>query len=65
MRTMTTRADLTEEEFLTLCAVVNGQMSRNIAKAHRVRLVELRLIQDMMGVLIPTPEGRIVAHRVR
>jgi hypothetical protein len=62
---MKSRADMTEEEFTSLCAIVNGQMSRNIAKAHRTRLVELRLIQDVMGILIPTPEGRIVAGRLR
>ena len=65
MRHMSMRADLTTEEFASLCGVASGLMSRNIPKSHRARLVELKLIQDMMGILIPTPEGRIVARRLR
>jgi|SoiMetStandDraft_5_1073268.scaffolds.fasta_scaffold236820_2 hypothetical protein len=65
MRRMTLNSDLTVDELKSLCGVADGLMSRNIPKAHRARLVELRLIQDLMGILIPTPEGRIVARRLR
>jgi hypothetical protein len=61
---MLLRHDLTPGEFASLRGVVNGQMSRNIPKQHRARLVELKLIQDMMGVLLPTPEGRIVMRKL-
>ena len=65
MRRMTLNSDLTSDELKSLGDVAGGLMSRNIPKAHRARLVELRLIQDLMGILIPTPEGRIVARRLR
>ena len=65
MRIMTTSSELTNDEFVSLCGVANGLMSRNIPRAHRERLVRLKLIQDLMGILIPTPEGRIVARTVR
>ncbi|MGY9107002.1 MAG: hypothetical protein ACKVG0_10835 [Alphaproteobacteria bacterium] len=64
MSRMTTSADLTEGELKSLTEVAGGLMSRNIPKAHRERLVELRLITDQMGILIPTPEGRIVCGRL-
>ena len=64
MRRMMTRNDLTPGEFTSLSGVAGGSMSRNIPKAHRTRLVELGLIQDLMGILIATPEGRIVARRL-
>jgi hypothetical protein len=58
----TTKADLTTAEFGSLFTIANGVMSRTIPAAHRARLVELRLIQDMMGILFVTPEGRMVAR---
>ncbi len=65
MRRLTMSSDLTDSELMALSDIVNGSMSRNIRKADRERLVELRLIQDAMGILFPTPEGRIVARKVR
>ena len=59
---MTMKADLTTAEFASLFSVANGLMSRTIPAAHRIRLVELRLIQDMMGILFVTPEGRMLAR---
>ncbi len=64
MSRMTTSADLTPGELASLSGVAGGLMSRNIPKAHRERLVQLRLITDQMGILIPTPEGRIVAGKL-
>ena len=57
-------SDLTPGELVSLTAVAGGQMSRTIPKAHRERLVALRLISDQMGILIPTPEGRIVSGKL-
>ena len=62
MPRMLTKADLSQAEFASLISVARGLMSRNIPAAHRARLVELRLIQDMMGILFPTPEGRMLAR---
>jgi len=64
MSRMTNSADLTPGELGSLSAVAGGLMSRNIPKAQRERLVELRLITDQMGILIPTPEGRIVSGKL-
>lgn len=54
--------DLTAEEFLSLRLVVRGFMSRTIPKAHQARLIELGLIQSLMGGLIATPVGRMAAR---
>nr|TFG51265.1 MAG: hypothetical protein E4H34_06485 [Hyphomicrobiales bacterium] len=64
MSRMTNSSDLTPGELASLSGVAGGQMSRNIPKAHRERLVALRLISDQMGILIPTPEGRIVSGKL-
>ena len=56
------RADLTPGEFSSLCLVAKGFMSRTIPSAHRRRLVEMNLIQDIMGGLMPTPAGRMVSR---
>ena len=62
MPRMLTKSDLSQAEFATLISVARGLMSRNVPVAHRARLVELRLIQDTMGILFPTPEGRMLAR---
>lgn len=62
MNRMPARSDLTEPEYSSLCLVTKGFMSRTIPAAHRTRLVQLGLIQDRMGVLMPTPAGRIVSR---
>jgi hypothetical protein len=56
------RADLTPSEFSSLCLVARGFMSRTIPSSERKRLVELGLIQDIMGGLMATPAGRMVAR---
>lgn len=55
-------ADLTTPEFVSLRLVARGFMSRTIPKAHQLRLVELGLIRSLMGGLMATPIGRMVAH---
>jgi hypothetical protein len=57
-----TKSDLTAAEFSALCEVSTGFMSRTIPLARRARLVELGLIQEVMGGLMATPAGRIVAR---
>jgi hypothetical protein len=54
--------DLTAAEFTSLCLVASGFMSRTIPKAHQARLTELGLIQSLMGGLMATPAGRMVAR---
>ena len=56
------RADLTPAEFSSLCLVSKGFTGKTIRSDHRKRLVQLGLIQDMMGGLMPTPAGRIVSR---
>jgi hypothetical protein len=56
------RAALTASEFSSLCLVSKGFMSKTIPSDHIKRLVQLGLIQDIMGGLMPTPAGRIVAR---
>jgi len=62
MNRIPTRSDLTAAEYVSLRLVANGFMSRTIPSAHRLRLVELGLIQDRMGGLMPTPAGTMVAR---
>lgn len=54
--------DLTAAEFLSLRLVARGFMSRTIPKAHQKRLIELGLIRVLMGGLLVTPTGRMVAR---
>jgi hypothetical protein len=62
MNRIATKSDLTAAEFAALREVSTGFMSRTIPKSRRVRLVELGLIQEVMGGLMATPAGRIVAR---
>jgi hypothetical protein len=62
MNAIPTRSDLTAEEFSTLREISTGFMSRTIPKGRRARLVELGLIQEVMGGLMATPMGRIVSR---
>jgi hypothetical protein len=57
-----TRSELTPAEFSSLCQVAKGFMGRTIPSGHIKRLVELGLIQDIMGGLMPTPAGRMVSR---
>lgn len=57
------RSDLTPAEYSSLCLVAKGFMTRTIPAAHRTRLVQLGLIQDRMGGLMPTPAGTMAARR--
>ena len=54
--------DLTAPEFTSLLLVAPGFMSRTIPKAHEARLIELGLIRAVMGGLMATPAGRMVAR---
>jgi hypothetical protein len=56
------RDELTPSEFSSLCLVSKGFMGRTIPASDRKRLVELRLIQDIMGGLMATPAGRMVSR---
>ena len=62
MNRMPNAADLTPEEFASLTRVCRGFICATIPKAHQARLVELGLIQAMMGGLLITPMGRMVAR---
>jgi hypothetical protein len=64
MNSMPSRSDLSQAEYSSLCLVAKGFMSWTIPSAHRTRLVQLGLIQDRMGGLMPTPAGTIVARMV-
>lgn len=60
---MPNAGDLTSTEFSSLLLVARGFMSkRTIPKDHQARLVELGLIQSIMGGLMATPAGRMVAR---
>ena len=62
MNRMPSRSDLTAAEYSSLRLVAKGLMSRTIPSANRARLVQLGLIQDRMGGLMPTPAGTMVAR---
>ncbi len=55
-------ADLTAAELVSLRLVVPGFVGRTIPRAHEARLVQLGLIQSLMGGLMATPAGRMVAR---
>ena len=63
MDRMPNAADLTSAELASLTLVCRGFILRTIPSAHETRLVELGLIQSMMGGLIITPAGRMLARR--
>jgi hypothetical protein len=54
---------LTPPELSSLRLVGRGFMSRTIPKAHQARLIQLGLIQSLMGGLMVTPAGRIAARK--
>ena len=62
MNRLPNATDLTTPELVSLRLVARGFMSRTIPKAHQLKLVELGLIQSLMGGLMATPIGRMVAH---
>ena len=63
MSRMPSRSDLTAAEYSSLRLVAKGFMTRTVPSAHRIRLIELGLIQDRMGGLMPTPAGIMVARK--
>jgi len=64
MDRMPTRSDLTADEFSSLSEIAEtGFRSRAIPIARIARLVRLGLIQEIMGGLMITPMGRIIARR--
>jgi hypothetical protein len=54
--------DLTPPELSSLRLVARGFMNRVIPKAHQARLIQLGLIQSLMGGLMVTPIGRMVGR---
>ena len=62
MDRMPNAADLTAPEFSSLRLVARGFMSRTIPKSHQTRLIQLGLIQSLMGGLMATPAGHMVAR---
>lgn len=55
-------SDLTPPELSSLRLVARGFTSRTIPKPHQARLIELGLIQALMGGLMITPIGRMVGR---
>ena len=62
MDRMPNAADLTSAELASLTLVSRGFICVTIPKAHQTRLVELGLIQAILGGLMITPMGRMVAR---
>jgi hypothetical protein len=62
MNRLPNAADLTSPEYSSLLLVARGFMGKTIPKLHQARLIELGLIQCLMGGLIATPAGRMVAR---
>lgn len=56
-------SDLTAVEFSSLREIAKGFRSRTIPKGRVARLVQLGLIQEIMGGLMITPAGRIVSRQ--
>ncbi len=65
MNRLPNATDLTMPEMVSLRLVATGFISRTIPKLHQARLIELGLIQALMGGLMVTPTGRMVARRMR
>ena len=55
-------ADLTAAEMASLTLVCRGFILRTIPKSHEARLVELGLIQAVLGGLMITPAGKMLAR---
>jgi hypothetical protein len=62
MDRMPNAADLTSAEIASLRLVSRGFICATIPKAHQARLVELGLIQAILGGLMITPMGKMVAR---
>ena len=63
MDRMPSAGDLTSSEYYSLCQVARGGfMGKTIPKSHQARLVELGLIQAVLGGLMITPAGHMVAR---
>ena len=62
---MPNRSDITAGEFSSLREIVAGSFipTRNIPSDRKARLLQLGLIREGMGGLMPTPAGKIVARR--
>ena len=59
---MPNAADLSSAELASLTFVSRGFVCATIPKAHQARLVELGLIQAILGGLMITPMGKMVAR---
>jgi hypothetical protein len=57
------QSDLTLRELLTLREVAGGFRSGSVPAAQKARLVQLGLIHEVLGGLMITPAGIMVARR--
>jgi hypothetical protein len=57
------QSDLTPGELRSLREIANGFRSRAMCGGSIGRLIELELVQQVMGGLMITPAGRMVARR--
>ena len=64
MAGMPFQPDLTSVEISSLLELANGFSSRTIPAGRVARLVQFGLIQEVMGGLMITPTGRVVARRL-
>jgi hypothetical protein len=62
MDRMPVQGDLTAIELATLREIARGFRSRALGKTQLPRLVQLGLVQAVMGGVVITPAGRIVAR---
>lgn len=64
MDRMPAKSELTPSEFISLQQIVAASfMSKgSLSATRRARLVELGLIMNAMGGVVPTPAGRILAR---
>lgn len=64
MNKIPAQADLTSAERTSLFEIARGFSSRTLPAARIARLVQLGLIQEVMGGLMITPAGGIVARGI-
>ncbi len=56
------REDLSAEEMASLQGVGNGSSRNGIPDEHKKRLIELRLVKEVLGDLRQTPHGIFIAR---
>jgi hypothetical protein len=65
MSRLPNRSDISAGEFSSLREIVAGSFipTRNIPSERKTRLLQLGLISEAMGGLMPTPAGKMLARR--